>query len=310
MPDAITPAGPGDDGRERAIWLAMVALGVVVVIVVLLLGWGVIGGRLAAARRIDAAIRVLKETSATTSDLDARLRSKVDTDTAIRAEQEIEALQPVLERVNAIPVSLAEGAERLTDDERRQAAVVISLANADSSVLNEGISLLQASEAGASVRLVVDPAWEGTLAADRLAAESVTEYGKHTRASVQRASKMNARAKDAYATMRSWFKGAGSTLPITDFSGYIEYITARMEALATAQKANDSWLAGDTGQAERLIAAYTASDARLKLQIQVFPAMPSDWIDTTFMQQLESPSSAYYKARQAAATGEAQLQGF
>ena len=35
MPDAITPAGPGDDGRERAIWLLMVGLGVVVTVVVL-----------------------------------------------------------------------------------------------------------------------------------------------------------------------------------------------------------------------------------------------------------------------------------
>lgn len=311
MPEqSIMPTEPQDDGRERIIWLSMVGLGIIVAAIVLALGWGAIGGRLAGARRIDEATKTLKETSVTLQDLDATLRSDIDTDTTTRAKQEIEKVTSELDRVNAIPGLVNEHAEKLTDDERRQAALVAAAAQAQSATFTEGIALLRQLEPIWSVREVLDPAWAATLAIDKRANESVNLYATHTRANVRRAEQMNTKAMNAYRTTRDWFRGAAAKLPDVNLSGYIDYITERMKALDTAQRANRAWLAGDSATAEQLMATYREKDAKLALQLQIFPAAPSVWIDQSFKQQLELPSSAYYKAREKAVQGEQQLRIF
>lgn len=307
---SITPNEPRDDGRERVIWLAMVGLGILVTAIVLGLGWGVIGGRLAGARRIDEAKRTLNETAVVMNELDTVLRSGIDTDTVTRATQEIEKITPALERVEAIPPRITEYSDKITDDERRQAAVVIEAATAQADVFREGAVLLRQLEPAWSVREVVDPAWDATLAADKTAGDSVRIFEQHTVASVQRASKMNSRAKNAYVTTRSWFQGAADKLPVVNFSGYVDYITQRMKALELAQRANKAWLGGAGGAADGYVSAYREKEAKLGLQLQIFPARPSMWIDTSFEQQLDLPTSPYASARQKAQRGLEQLKGF
>jgi hypothetical protein len=128
-------ADPGESHRDRQVWWILFAVGVVVFVAIVLLGRPLVAGRLTAARNLDRATAMIKDTNGELSVIDRAVRASSSTGT-------LEGTKDSLAKVWATRVKLEEasalsqnGFDRLTSDEQRRALIVKGMAAARLEVL-------------------------------------------------------------------------------------------------------------------------------------------------------------------------------
>jgi hypothetical protein len=115
---------PDEDHRDRLIWWSLVAVGVVIFIGVVLLGRPLVEGRLVAARNLDKAAAILKETDGSMTALDRAVRSSVTTSTPQGAEDALAIVWATRVKLQEASSLSQTGYERLTTDEQKRAVLL------------------------------------------------------------------------------------------------------------------------------------------------------------------------------------------
>ena len=168
-------------------------------------------------------------------------------------------------------------------------------------MLDSAPAVLSATEKAAMSAALVEQAWAKTLAADRLAKQSVADYNKLKKADVKNASAANDGAKAAFVAARDLFSQAASAFPEAELSVFVTYVDERIALVAISKKADVAWLSGRVSQANKLIASYNKRDAAVAQGAKQLPDSPASAVAEAYKALADAPSSAYYKARQKAA---------
>ena len=189
MTDDRTQADIDEVRRDRIVWTTLIILGVLVAAGALALGWRVVEGRLEAAKRLDRAMTLLEGRPTRPSPPSTRSSAPTSSPaTAAEARAVAAAYAATLASSSPRHAALAgAGIERLTDDEQEQAHLVQAAATARIELLDTAPGVLSATEKARRRRALAEQAWAKTLAADRLARQSVTDYNKLKRADVKSA---------------------------------------------------------------------------------------------------------------------------
>jgi hypothetical protein len=191
--------------------------------------------------------------------------------------------------------------DRLTDDEQEQARLVETASKARLEMLDSAPAVLSATQKAATAAGLADQAWARTLAADRLAKQSVADYNKLKKADVKNASAANDSAKAGFVAARDLFSQAASAFPEAELSVFVTYVDERIALVAISKKADAAWLSGNVSQANRLIASYNKRDTAVAERAKQLPVSPASAVAEAYKALADAPSSAYYKARQKAA---------
>jgi len=144
MSEAPKPVDADKDRRDRVIWIAIVILGVMVAAVALTFGSRVMGGRLEAAKQLDGARALLKETQPVFADLDDAVRANPNTTAATKAQRITGRLAPVRVRLANAIAELDAGMPHLTDAEQRHARLVQTASEARIEILDASLPILSA----------------------------------------------------------------------------------------------------------------------------------------------------------------------
>ena len=121
---------PEANDRDRQIWWALVAVGVVVFIALIFFGRPLVEGRLTAARNLDRATATIGETDGALRSIDRAVKASPSTQTpgeSAEALAVVRATQAKLEEASALS---QDGYDRLTTDEQRRATIVKAMATA------------------------------------------------------------------------------------------------------------------------------------------------------------------------------------
>lgn len=300
MTDESTQADFDEARRNRTIWTILILLGVLVAAGALALGWDVIEGRLTAARQLDRAASLLKGTDEFIIAADEVIRADVSPETATKAVK----IAPLVERTRS---QLAEanalagaGFDRLTDDEQRQARLIQGAAKARFEMLDAAAATLSAAERAATVEEIASEAWAKTLAADELALRAVADYNAATSAGVKKALVANREARVGFAKARLLYRQADLVFPEAKLGAFVTYIDARLALVALSKQVDDAWLAGRIAQANRLMASSAKMNGVAAEAARQLPGSPATAVTDAYRTLADTPSGAYYKARQKA----------
>ena len=144
-------SGPGLSAadRERRTWWTIIAVGVVVFVGIIVLGWPLVEGRLAAARNLDSATATIVGTKEDLAAIDTAVRAEPATSTAAADARTLSVLEALRVRLEDAQKLSQIGYERLTTDEQKRAASVKAMAAARLEVLDAAEAVLSASSATA-----------------------------------------------------------------------------------------------------------------------------------------------------------------
>lgn len=308
MTDERTHADPGVVRRDRMIWTTLVVLGALVAAGVLALSWGVIEGRLNAAKQLDRAVALLKGTDATVTAADEVIRADLGPEMAAKAADvatRVETARTQLAEANTLSVA---GFDRLTDDEQEQALLLQQATQARLDMLGSAAAVLSATERAASAEGLASQAWIKTHVAEELALQSVADYDAATKADVRNAVVANREANAGFAAARDLISQAASTFPEAKLDAFVAYIDTRLALAALSTKAHDAWLAGSSVQANKLRASYIKENDVAAGALKQLPGSPTAAVTGAYKAMTDTPSSAYYKARQKAAEADEALE--
>jgi hypothetical protein len=132
-----SPAAPEiqESHRDRQIWWALATLGVVIFVAVIFLGRPLVSGRLTAARNLDRATAMVKETNVDLAALDVAVRASASTGAPTNAKDTLTKLWATRRKLEAASALSQNGFDRLTEDEQRRAKIVKTMAAARLEVL-------------------------------------------------------------------------------------------------------------------------------------------------------------------------------
>lgn len=307
MTDIRTPTDPAEVRRDRIVWTTLIVLGVIVATGALALGWRVIQGRLEAAKQLDRAMALLKQSDATVTAVDEIVRTGGSPDAAERAEEiapRVETARTELAEANALAGA---GYDRLTDDEQKRARLVQASAVARGEMLASAEPVLASTTKAAAALKLAEEAWARTLAADALARQSVADYNKLATADVKDALAAGEKATAGFTAARNLFSQAASAYPEAGLDAYVSYASARLTLTKLSARAQKAWLAGKSDQADDAIAAYNKKSAAVVGDAKKLPGPPSGAITQAYATGADGPSSAYFKARERAVEADTAL---
>lgn len=301
MVDEKTQAQLDEVRRDRIVWTSLIVLGVIVTAALLWLGWGVVEGRLSAAKRLDQAMALLKAADSTMLAVDEVIRAEVSPATAARAREVMARIAIARSQLVEAKALVGSDVDRLTDDEQEQAALALAAATADIEMLDSATPLLSATAKAAESKALAEEAWTKTLAADQLARQSISDRNKLTRPDVENAAAANDNAKEGFTAAQGLFGRAHGVFPQAKLDVFVAYVDDRLALIALARKADEAWLAGKTGQANRLIVSYNEKDAAVAASAKKLPSLPADAVAAAYRALAEAPNGEYVKARKKAA---------
>jgi hypothetical protein len=119
-----------EDHRDRQVWWALVAVGLVVFVAIIMLGRPLVGGRLTAARNLDRATAVIGETDGPLQTIDRAVRASVSTATPADTEKALALVYATRKKLDEASSLSQNGFNRLTEDEQRRAVIVKNIATA------------------------------------------------------------------------------------------------------------------------------------------------------------------------------------
>ncbi len=300
MSDEMTQAELDEVRRDRRIWTTLIVLGIVVTAGVMALGWGLIEGRLAAAKQLDEAIALLKDTDSTLAAVDEIVHSPVGAEAAGRAVAVVPRIDSAQEKLTRVIELANSGTEKLTDDEQEQAVLVGAAAKARIDTLESSRDILAAAKGAAAAHALATQGWTKTLAADQLAKQAVADYNKLTKASVSSALETNKTAAAGFAEARDLFSEAATAFPDADLAVFVDYADSRIALVSLSSSANKAWLAGNPARANDLIARYNTLDAKAVAAAKELPPSPSNAVENAYRALATATTSAYFKAREKA----------
>jgi hypothetical protein len=121
--------------RDRQIWWALAAVGVVIFVAVIFLGRPLVSGRLMAARNLDRATKMITETNSDLAALDVAVRASASTGESTNPKDTLAKLWATRRKLEAASTLSQNGIDRLTEDEQRRAKIVKAMAAARLEVL-------------------------------------------------------------------------------------------------------------------------------------------------------------------------------
>ena len=296
--------------RKRLIWIALVAVGVLVLLVAGIVAWNVGSVRLEAAKKLDQATTLVESADRYVIAIDAVVRAEVTADVGRRARE----LEPtVLTAKNQLADAarlVTQARPKLNDEDRRRAGLLKTTAEAKIAMMEQAPLILSANSKAAEAQPLAEEAWALAIASDALADSAVASYNKLTKAGVQASVLNNGKAEQGFKDARDLFSRAATAFPEAGMDRYVAYVDQKLAQVAISRKSDAAWLAGQIAQANALIAPYNKADAKGVAMVKALPQTPAVAIADAYKTTADAATDAYFEARRRASTTDQLLKGF
>jgi hypothetical protein len=291
------PSDPAQDNRDRRIWWALVAAGVVGMLLVMWFGRPLLTGRLDAARKLDQATAILVTSNPAMASVDTAVKAQVLTQEAASSADVSSTIISTQRQFKEAVRMIDDGYPHLTEDEQRRANLVKASLQNRIVMLDAAPTILEANAAAAAAKPLAEDAWTRALEADRSARAAVVEYNKLTKVSAANATGLNAKAEVGFAAAADLFARASAAFPKANLGVYVTYIEQRRKQLALSRQSDSALAAGNNAQANGIIASYNAEDAKSLALSKQLPASPTKVIVEAYEAATEAARAKYDSAR-------------
>ncbi|KAF0209492.1 MAG: hypothetical protein Q8S43_04850 [Actinomycetota bacterium] len=283
-------------------WWRRLGIGLVVITLVAGGAFGYIAlDRTRVARRhIDEAARLLSEAEPSVIAVDAAVRSEITTAlvvTAAKARISASDAHLLLTRARE-ELDLAGPA--LAEADRPLAVALRTSVDARATMMTEGAVILQVDERAAAVLEQARTAWILASGAETLTVDAVAQYNKHTKAGVEQSTVLSKQAAMTYTTARSLLEPVTARMPEADMTPFRAYLDARLKLIVQSQAIDATWLAGKVADANMLLDAYNADEAKVVKLAEALPGTPVSALATVYDELTKAGMGRYFEARDAA----------
>lgn len=295
VPSARAPRP--DNARNRRIWIGVAIAGVVVLVAVALLGYGVVQRRMDASKKLDRAITLVEETDKTVVAVDKIIQSEITSDLAADATAVQADIAPATAGLEEAVTLIGEARKALPDADRERADLLEQSAQARIEMLAEAPAILVVNVKAAQAKPLADQAWERTLKADKLSKDAVASYNKLNEAGVQRSRQLNKDAEAEFVAARDLFSRAETSFPEAPLELYLAFLNTKITQVKLSQQSDAAWLRNDIAGANAIIAKYNAEDTKAIQQAKELPASPSEAIAEAYELAAGAATERYSAAR-------------
>lgn len=295
---------PSRPAPRRWRWI-LVALLVFVLLAGGFFGYRALDRTRAARRHVDEAARLLSEAEPSVIAVDAAVRSEITTALIATAAEARTSASDALRLLTQAREELALAGAALAEADRPLAAALSESVRARSTMMNEGMAILQVDERAAAVLEPARTAWVLAAGAETLTVDAVAQYNKHTKAGVEQSTVLSKQAASAYSTARSLLEPLKTDMPEADMTPFLGYLDARLKLIVQSQKIDAAWLAGKVADANTLLDAYNAEEEKVVKLAEALPGTPVSTLSAAYDRLTKAGMGRYFEARDAAREADA-----
>lgn len=310
LPESQETPPISGDGHSRRIWIAIAVFGVLAVLIGGAFGYRAVVGRLAGARKIDAAQQLIVKADKSVVAIDKIIVSAVTVSNAKAANELSPTIAPAEQDLKAALKLLDEARPTATEDEQRKAGLLGDSARARLEMLAQAPTLLEATVKAANAKDLGEKGWKRANEADDLSDQAVSLFNKLNKASAQESAKYDAQAQTAWLEAKGLVQQAEAAFPQADFEPMLAYCDSKLAEVALSQQATSAYLKGDVKRANQLADAFNAEDKRLVEVAKGLPASAGDVVAKAYDRVAGVASKAYFSARENATKADDRLRRF
>lgn len=290
--------------RRFALW-ALLVVGLASIASSLWLGMRARERRAEADARYERGVRLVEGAEAVLLDLDDVMGAEISSDLAGRIDEVTGVLPEARKGLSDAVAVLESVAPQLEERHAEAARALVSSAKARLRMIGAGERALEANlKASAAIGPARD-AWKDVLEGERLADYAVAAYNKHTKDSVQEASRTAVSAGKRFVSAREGFRRAEKVFPQADMGPFVRYCDGKIELLELSRRIDAAWLAGQVADANKLLDRYNKKEKELVGAAGKLPSSETAPLADAFERVAGADSRAYYEARRAASRADA-----
>ncbi len=279
-------------------------IGIAVLIIAVVAG-GIFGYRAldrtrVARRHVSEAARLLSEAEPSVIAVDAAVRSEITTALIGTARDALDSADTGMKLLTRAEDELKLASGTLPEEDLPLAAALAESIESRRTMMREAGEILKADERAANVIEPARSAWTLAAEAETITVDAVAQYNKHTKAGVEKSTSLSKQAATKLSSARSLLETVSAGFPEADMAPFISYIHTRLKLITRSQKIDSTWLAGKVADANKLLDAYNAEEAKVVKQAGALPGTPVSVLAEAYDALTKDGITRYFKARDAA----------
>lgn len=308
--DADSAPGTAESAGRRSVGestSARAALKWVVVVVLLALaatagcvGWKLLTRSRTAQRAVSEASALLEGAEDDLLVVDAAVQMDISSSVTTQAVDASALAKSVHSEVTRASTKLSEAMPDLPADLQALAKALKDSADARAEMMQVAPTILEADVKAAAAIGSADQAVAEIKAAEELSAQAVVEFNKHTADGVKASDALSVQADEKLKSAATLFASSAAALPGTDFTAFVNYVSAKLELIALAKEIDSLWLSGNVAGSNTKLATYNQRDAEIVAMSKGLPGSVRDPIADAYTAATKDASAAYFAAREKA----------
>lgn len=194
--------------------------------------------------------------------------------------------------------------------EREAADALMATSSARRTMIEQGMSILEAASGTKGLYEQVGETWQRTAEADNLAREAAELAGEGDQDVLARSTELSNEASALFTDVREEMEALSQQDAQADLSAHLAYLDKRIEALGYAVASNDALLARDTATAVEKNDAYNVADKEAASIAASLPPDPGQPVLDALEARLADPIETYEAARGQASASDAFLRDY
>ncbi len=304
--DDVTPQAA--KGSRSRVWRT---LGIVALVLALVAGGVLVYRSLdrtrIARRHVDEAALLLSQAEPSVIAADAAVRSEITTALITTAPEALASADDASRLLTKARAELDSVGAALSDTDRPLAEALSASVDARLTMMSESTAILQVDERAATVLEPARIAWSLAAEAETLTVDATTEYNRHTKAGVEKSTALSKQAATKLASARSLLETVSAGFSEADMGPFLAYIDARVALITQSQKIDSTWLTGKVADANTLLTAYNAQEAKVVKQANALSGTPVSTLAAAYDTLTKEGIGRYFAAREAARAADVQV---
>lgn len=302
LDDGVTAEATAEAPRKPRKALRIVA--VLLAVALVATGGVLVAGQFNRTNRarndLNAAIERLSAVEPAVLQVDNAVRSEIASSVVPAATDAMTAAEGASKRLDEAVVLLDKAAPGLSNGDATLAAAVRAAVTARQTMLKESLLVLGVDVRAGGVLDSAHSAWTLASEAGTLTVNAAAEYNKHTKAGVEASTKFSNQATEKLKAARSLLETVTAGFPEAKMDPYTTYISARLKLLDSSRKIDATWLAGKVEDANKLLDAYNAEEAKVVSQAKALKTTPAGELANAYETLTKDAITRYFEARDAA----------
>lgn len=305
--DPAPVASPELNRSTRGIWIAIAIVGVAVLVLAGVFGYGVVTKRLDGAKGIDRAQALIQQADVTVIKVDRVVAAEVTTESAAQAAEVTPTISAASDKLAEAVRLLGAARASATEDEQERADLLSETAQQRIEMLKQAPTILDTMVKASSARALGADAWQRASSAEQYSDQAVELFNKLNTTAAKQSAELDVKAKADYVAARDLMGKAQAAFPEAKFAAFLGYLDAKIAQVDVSKQATAAYLAGDTARANSLATSFNTEDKRLVEVAKTLPTSTGEVVAEAYDQVTKAATDAYYAARDKATKADTSL---